>query len=392
MREKNVSGNLVFRDNVFKYFGVTVLALLTFTLLYPAVWARPSRLIKATLFSQAFVSVWPFFVGVLSVILLDALFFKSKMIFKGLDFLHKQRKRFVQALCSLFLLLMGIIVANTYLNKAWIDFEKILASPKSATGAVAIYLSDFYPIIFGVSSLALVAIIFWLVKGMKGKLKTNSTKTKIGIIILMFILTYYLGSAVSEVASIIRYQIILFPLVLILGGIAWAEGIEHFQIEGKRKALALVFVVASLSFSLFLVRPFYLAYASFLLPKQYYLDLKDMGYGSYEAAQFLNSLPDAYHKRIWSDKNGVCEFFVGECASSLDFKKMYPRQFDYYVVSSGRAAKVKRAAYLRIRDASPFAIRYGLLYNTEKAFWEIKLAGRPNNFVKIIEAKAVKIK
>jgi len=55
------------------------------------------------------------------------------------------------------------------------------------------------------------------------------------------------------------------------------------------------------------------------LPKNFIVNLKGMGEGSFEAASYLNSLPNAHEMTIWSDKGAVCEAFAGNCF--IDFKQ-----------------------------------------------------------------------
>ena len=74
--------------------------------------------------------------------------------------------------------------------------------------------------------------------------------------------------------------------------------------------------------------PFPLSYASSLLPMTHHTDVKDMGAGSYEAAQYLNSLPDAEHMLIWTDKDGVCKFFVGRCKRGLNYQSLRDEEDD----------------------------------------------------------------
>jgi len=138
-----------------------------------------------------------------------------------------------------------------------------------------------------------------------------------------------------------------------------------------------------LAVPLFSVKPFYMGYASRLLPSQYYLDIKDMGDGSYEAAQYLNSLPNSKNLKIWSDKQGVCVFFVGRCFTSLSASFFANNQLDYFVVSSGRESRTIAMSrkFINILD---FQKIYPLAGDNSLA-----IAGRKNNYVKIINANDI---
>ena len=123
-----------------------------------------------------------------------------------------------------------------------------------------------------------------------------------------------------------------------------------------------------------------MGYASELLPKKYSIDLKGMGEGSYEAAQYLNSLPNADELHTWSDKQGVCTFFIGTCHTSLNKKFFEQNEFDYFVVSSDRATRTINMI------ASKIAANYdlnALYYSDNLAQKTILIGGRSSNFIKI---------
>jgi hypothetical protein len=131
------------------------------------------------------------------------------------------------------------------------------------------------------------------------------------------------------------------------------------------------------------MRPFYFGYANFLLPEKYVLNLKDMGDGSYEAAQYLNALPNAKNLKIWTDKRGVCTFFQGNCSGSLEGAKN-GEHFDYFVISSGRESRTSRLTLSSFNGGNTQIIRLDKLYDMENVDWKLEIGARPNNFVKII--------
>ena len=101
--------------------------------------------------------------------------------------------------------------------------------------------------------------------------------------------------------------------------IEFTEFLEIKKIEKYIPSFfAIIAIFAILEASLFFIKPNFLAYASEILPKNFIVNLKGMGEGSYETAQYLNQLPNASNMIIWSDKGAVCERFVGKCF--VDFK------------------------------------------------------------------------
>ena len=61
--------------------------------------------------------------------------------------------------------------------------------------------------------------------------------------------------------------------------------------------------------------PHFFLYMNDFLHTDYVLN-DPWGYGGYEAAQYLNSLPNAENLTLWANAHGVCEFFVGKCIMS----------------------------------------------------------------------------
>lgn len=116
--------------------------------------------------------------------------------------------------------------------------------------------------------------------------------------------------------------------------------------------------------SLYLIMPFYFSYSNDLLPKKYIITWA-WGYGGYEAAEFINQLPDAKGLTVWSDSYGFCEFFVGKCIHKIKVNTT-KHPIDYFY----RTFK---------NQLSP-----GFDYLVEdEAFWRINIDGRAKIFVKI---------
>ena len=110
------------------------------------------------------------------------------------------------------------------------------------------------------------------------------------------------------------------------------------------------------------------------------------GYGGYEAAQFMNALPNAQNLKVWSDYYGFRNFFIG--STSTDYIHTKDSQpYDYYVLTrEGKVMydywcnKAKKACPTRYVPAYKY-------YQASSPIWEIDIDGRPDNFIKIFKAE-----
>lgn len=358
------------------------IALSIFYIFLPAAWVMPQELVNATVKSQAFESVWPYFRAIIISIILDMIFFKSFLYSKLLNFLARNSKFLVKLVLVCLLLPIIFVIFNVCTSMGIVNFEELLASPKmlkhlnfsSLIPRLNIFLSNFYPLVYGITPIALISVFFAFAKYIFQKGSQRSDK--IVVFLISFVLLYYVGSAVNGVVSTIRYQIILFPIILIISAIGFSEITKFFKIHGFYIS-SLILLILSL-ISLYFAYPFYSSYASSLLPSKYSLDLKDMGAGSYEAAAFLNSLPNAKETVIWTDKQGVCYFFKGICYSGFHPNiKNIP--IDYVVVSSGRKVRTEK---MTRKDAPDFTLFYE---KNDPPIFEVLIGGRSGQYVKIFK-------
>ncbi len=376
-------------------------AIATAFILFPATWVKFSTLVNATIGNDVFSSTWPLFVGIIGFFALDTYFFKTKFSTIIFDFLAKYRKILIKTVGAAFLLLVVIVFIHVYAGIKIFDIEELIASPKGIGSGNILYkysgaiTADVYSLIFSISPLILLFFIFSIFSLFYAK-KELERRDITTFYILVFILIFYLGSAVNEVTTTVRYQIVTYPLVFVLAAI----GITSFlRIKKVKKVIpkiaALIAVFVILEFSLFFVNPNFLAYASEILPKKFIVNLKGMGEGSYEAADYLNRLPNAHNMIIWSDKGAVCERFVGKCF--IDFKKktFSENKIDYFVLSTDRRSRTfKLSGGIKIynnanetsKDAIGF-VDYKYLYSIDNAEKGIIINNNPNNFVKIIKTE-----
>lgn len=367
--------------------------MLVFFLLFPATWINPKLVLKGTILSAAFKSTWPIFAGFLLAVLADMLIFKQKIATAILNFLTKYKKYILFLFCIIFILAILFSILNTYTGMRFYNFESIIASPKSSDTApfsLKIFsgkiFSDFYSLIFGITPIAFAFLIFAILNIFR-KDNRNKRESLVILYFIVFSILYYLASTVNHISATVRYQIAIYPLILIVSAIGVSRLLDMERIKRYfPNYLAYIILIVASAFSLYSIKPFYFSYASSLLPKQYVLNLKDMGDGSYEAAKYLNELPNARSLTIWSDKGAVCESFIGRCLISYRKKDVNTVSFDYFVVSSGRKSKsLKMSSVLKSR------YDFKTLYSSETYDKKITIGSRPNNFVKVVKSERIKL-
>ena len=132
----------------------------------------------------------------------------------------------------------------------------------------------------------------------------------------------------------------------------------------------------------FRIRPFYFNYTNLLLPQKIIIN-DAWGYGGYEAAQYLNTLPNAKNSAIWSDYYGVCEFFVGRCLTAYTFDKEKIKP-DYYVLT-------RRGGIRYMSKYDNWEMKSGLTaykyYNVSNPDWQLFIGNHPGNFIKVIKVE-----
>lgn len=395
-RYKNIPVAEYFKKSFTDYGIIVFFSLLTFFLFLPKAWVELPVLFESTIYSQAFERVSLFFIGIILFILADIFLLKSKITAFILNVLVRLQKVIPIIVFSIFLLLILSTMANVYSGMRPYDLEIILASPKTSyeiSNLAGQMMAAFYSLLFGIIPIAFFSVLFLPIVFIR-KRKIISDNSRWSLYFVIFILLYYIASIANNVSATVRYQIVLYPIILILSGIGLYEFSQISSIKKNLKLNYLYFIVLLASlYSLNFIRPHYFSYASDLLPKNYVLNLKDMGDGSYEAAQFLNSLPNAKKLVVWTDKRGVCAFFVGRCHGGVDFDSR-GIVVDYFVVSSGRETRTTRMIIpdvLRPNDPNLVVTRLDMLYDEKNPDYELIIGGRPNNFVKVISAdKSVK--
>ncbi|NCU41290.1 MAG: phospholipid carrier-dependent glycosyltransferase [Candidatus Moranbacteria bacterium] len=138
---------------------------------------------------------------------------------------------------------------------------------------------------------------------------------------------------------------IVFMFIVSIFWIGWKYGEKCFT---HYKNISFSFIAMGAIFvsliSLYGAYPHFFLYTNTLLPQRYVLN-NPWGYGGYEAAQYLNALPNAENLTLWANSHGVCEFFVGKCIRSqkLDTQQ-YPVDYFFFAHRGAIANKFEISA------------------------------------------------
>lgn len=371
-----------------QFFSVVLISLATFFILFPETWVNLGKLFTGTILSQAFISIAPIFIALFLFLIVDIFVLKNKLTQPIFNFCFKNRIYLTSLTVILFSSFVIFTFLNTYSEMRWVKFEDILSSPKTShrfNSFLTIFSANFYPLIFASLPIVIMGIgstMFFFFKNTK----KNNSENKITFYFILFILLYYFASTYNEVVSTIRYQVILYPLLLIISALGFYQIIKYLKHKHLFEIASILLLISSI-FTLFATKPHYLGYASFLLPKNHLVDVKDMGDGSYEAAQYLNNLPNATNLFIWTDKKGVCTFFIGKCDSFYDSLSFQNNpNIDYLVISSGRKNKILNETGGKINLPYDFE----KAYDSKDAAFNLFIGNREGNYVKILKAEDFK--
>jgi hypothetical protein len=188
----------------------------------------------------------------------------------------------------------------------------------------------------------------------------------------------------AHIVTNARYSIILYPFISIFGAIVIIELFKSFKLD-KRKNIPIVSAVILLLgiIQFWQIKPFYFSYTNFLLPQKYTVH-DSWGHGSYEAAEYLNALPEAEKLIIWSNSDTVCRFFKGQCLRSrkINLNLVKP---DYFVISKRGALKERNHFEFTADSEYEKNSEYYFKNLDNNYIWQILVDNRPENFIKIVK-------
>lgn len=388
-----------YKDKTKEYFSRNILRILliflgsltTFSIFLPAVFVKAKYLYRGTIGAPGFSMIVGPLVAVIMLIFLDSFILKNLFLKKiGSWFFRNQQKIFKISSALIFLIFI-IVILNTWTGQKLIPFDKlgediyrngkevfdgILLDNPDPIKLIKELLLEFYPFVFSQLPLLLaIVFFFWIKIIFKGIQKYKSYIFFCSTIPVI----YFLALIFSNVLANIRYSIMMYPIFAFLGGIAANELAEKIKFR-KTKIVILILIITCGIFSLWKIKPFYFNYSNFILPEKF-LITDSWGYGSYEAAQYLNSLPEPEKILIWTDRSAICQFIKGRCIRDykIDLNKTIP---DYFVLSKRGAIR-----HQFLWKYPELANKKSSYYYEKEPYWQININDKPREFVKIIQSE-----
>jgi hypothetical protein len=325
--------------------------------------------------------------------------FIKKNLYANIVIFFQKYNRFITIIISvlfLFVLIFSIINVQTgqkmipfdelkdraYANEPKdFNFKPLYANDSKLFKKTKLYFMETYPIIYSLTPLTLLFIFYIAIRSFSRKIKPQSLHIYFSV--TTFFLLYFLLTIFARIITNVRYSIVVYPLIAILVTVAIYEISQHFTFKTKRfYAITSIILIVIGMFTLWTLKPFYFSYANPLLPSEYSIH-DSWGHGSYEAAQYLNSLPNATNLTIWSNSKTVCAFFNGNCLRSrkIDLTKTTP---DYFVISK-RGELKERNHFILLNAPTNYKLSDYYFKNLhQNSVWEILINNRKDNFITII--------
>ena len=390
-----------------KFFSlIFLIATATFFVLLPATLLNPALFFKG--FSQFFLlKHWPYWIGIAIIgsigIWLGYKFLQDSLLTTIEAFLHRNRLFLFRIASTLLLLLFVTILINSWTGQALSPVEALRDSayanepqafnfrPVLEKNAPVfekwfkLYLMEGTPLVF---SLTPIMLLLTLIGALAGHTTIFRPRTRyILFSVFCFVLLYLTATIFAKVVTNARYMIMLYPLLALAAGLVLSDILDFFTKRLNLKhafvyAIAAILIVLSGMMTLWIIKPFYFSYTNSLLPIDQSIH-DSWGHGSYETAQYLNTLPQAESLIIWSSSDTVCRFFVGKCLKSrrIDLSVIKP---DYLVMSKRGIIKTRNQP---IFENNPWPHRDAGYYVTKLQTtpdWKLEILGRPDNFLNIV--------
>lgn len=316
------------------------------------------------------------------MLLVDTYLFKSTLLLKLRTILEATTHLLRFSGLFFFFLFLGLILARNFFPD-WSIFTAIAFDLKDLSDAryytdipnfFESFLLEWNPVVFSLTPVTLFGF-FALTFALLTRKDTGVFPAALPL--LFFFLAFSVLLIYSNILSTPRYSIMLYPLFAYLAALGFEHIAQRFTSPWSKLILALHLFFISLV-PLFESLPFYFNYTNELLPKNAMIQ-DAWGYGGYEAAQYLNSLPNAANLTVWADYYGVCEYFVGHCLTAYTFDKETIRP-DYYVLTRRGAMRYLSRAPRWERLSGLTAYRY---YGNPNPEWHLFIGDRPGNYIKV---------
>ena len=374
---------------------ILLIALGIFIFFIPAVFLEPALLFKGIAqfltFKKVLIGIT--FFGIIGAIL----FFGKKQIDQAIVYIHIRRRIIIFFIASIFLFVVAFNMINVWTGQKMIPFDNLrdavyanepqsfnfkpfLTEDAKIIKKGKAFFLEAYPLIFSLMPIILITII----GGTMWSLRKNTSRAILPLTftITTFLCAYFVLTVMARVVVNVRYSIILYPILTLWASLILFELCKNIKISARSLYIYAIFLLIIGSLTLWQLRPFYFSYTNFFLPQKFSIH-DSWGHGSYEAAQYLNALPNANTLIIWSNSDTVCRFFVGKCLRNrkIDLAQVTP---NYFVISKRGAVKERNHFVL---ENNPQPEKDGEYYFTnlhKLAIWILQINDRPDNYMIII--------
>jgi 4-amino-4-deoxy-L-arabinose transferase-like glycosyltransferase len=351
----------------------------------------PALLLDAK-YIQEFIQTVPdrekfaFIGGVLFFLLLFDTFLLKNFLLQSLRRVRQAFDGCGHFLALFFLILFGGLIMVRNFFPDWSLFTLIAFDLKDLSDAryytdipnfFEAFLLEWNPVVFSLTPIVLLSFAWLLISLFR---KKYPEKMLLVCSILFFFVAYSVLLIFSNVLTTPRYSILLYPLFSFLGALGLSLFLDQHVLSAFQKKMVIGGGALFSLWSLFLSAPFYFNYTNALLPQNALIQ-DAWGYGGYEAARYLNGLPDAKNLTVWADYYGVCEFFVGKCLTAYTFNKEEVRP-DYYVLTRRGQIRYMSRADRWERLSGLTAYKY---YSANDPAWQLLIDHRPGNFIKVVK-------
>jgi hypothetical protein len=356
-------------------------SLLVYTVFFPATWFDYRQILLGSLGSELIRTGFPIIAGAVGLIIGELVVLNGRLsswIAKRLDL----GRLLTNTLILVLLLSIAALVINSLNGYRYFDLDSFLWVEFQRRNAdiLKTFGGSIYTTVFVLTLPTLAGIFVTLHNLFKDRFDHMQKLTILSsiAIIIMFIG----GSAIGGFVATGRYQVMLIPLYILIAALA---------IEKLAKAGGWVVGVAVVSLlTLIGTTPFYINYQNEVSDRSIVIN-DSWGMGGYELAQKLNSLPDAENIRVWADREGFNEFFVGKTYwRGRDNPFDSTLEIDYLILSKGgeRIFNVALQKYENEGEGdiySRLALQTPLMeYYTREADYSFCMGSEENNCVRAV--------
>ena len=373
---------------LYDLFILIGISIIVFTIFFPATWINPEYIYKGTIGASILSAGYPLMLPGLFILFFDSLILNGKL----LNFLREINLDRVMRWFSLFVLIYtGSLIFNLFLNEPLFDLGDILFhySIFQFSKLQLLIASSYITMMTLIPTLFLGLLLYFFIHVLKGNCFFKSSRYPNITIILysatMFIVTYIVGASIGGHLVNSRYQIMLYPMYCIL---AISAIVSLVKKEKVFRAVTVSIILLNVIVLLQSV-PFYIHYTNMLnINNDVITDA--WGYGGYEMAQKMNELPNAKNISVWTDREGLSEFFIGKTYWRGGANPFELQDVEYLVLTYGGDKIFTSAAYDWKQGERYFyafeATNTPILeYYNKTGIYQININGNEENYVKLVK-------